>query len=155
MFKKILLALLIVFVIIQLIRPAENISSAAMPRAITAVYPVSDSVQTILKKACYDCHSDNTRYPWYVNIQPVAWWMNDHVMQGRSHLNFSQFGTYKKTKQARKLGQVAKSVTEGWMPIGSYTWIHKDAILSKNESAAVATWANGLAAQIGKDTLSK
>ncbi|MEI8280092.1 MAG: heme-binding domain-containing protein [Bacteroidota bacterium] len=148
MIKKILIGLLVLLVVIQFIRPTKNISTGQNLQDIAVLFPMNDTVQNILKKACYDCHSNNTHYPWYYNIQPVAWWMQDHINEAKDELNFSEFGGYKKKKQNRKLGKVAKSVTEGWMPLDSYTWIHKDANLTKEENTIIVNWAKGLQQQI-------
>lgn len=148
MLKKILIGLLIVLVVIQFIRPAKNQSTAVNAKDITHSFTVPDSVHQILVKACMDCHSDNTRYPWYNNIQPVAWWLNDHVNEGKHELNFDHFGEYTPKRQAKKLAKIAKSVTEGWMPLDSYLWIHKEARLTDGEKKLLADWANNLSGQI-------
>ena len=150
--KRVVVVLLILLVLIQFFHPAKNLAAAKGPNDITKVYTVPDSVDSILEKACYDCHSNNTRYPWYNNIQPVAWWLNNHVHEGKHELNFSEIGTYTKKRQIKKFNKIAKSVTEGWMPLNSYTWIHKDAVLTKDESKTVADWAKNLAAQLTIDS---
>ena len=86
--KKILLLFVIAFIIIQFFRPEKNISAAATSTHISKIFPVTDDVSQILSNSCYDCHSNNTRYPWYNKIQPVAWWMNDHIDEGKDELNF-------------------------------------------------------------------
>jgi len=150
--KRVVVVLLILLVLIQFFHPTKNLATVKGPNDITKVYTVPDSVESILEKACYDCHSNNTRYPWYNNIQPVAWWLNNHVHEGKHELNFSEIGTYTKKRQIKKFNKIAKSVTEGWMPLNSYTWIHKDAVLTKDESNAVADWAKNLAAQLTIDS---
>ena len=151
MVKKILIALVIVLIIIQFIRPAKNISTVPHPQDIHNLYTIPDSIDNIMAVACYDCHSDNTRYPWYNNIQPVAWWLRSHINDGKRHVNFSEFGSYSKSKQRKKLLQVAKTVKNGSMPLNSYTWIHKDAILTPVQKQALIDWATNTAMQI--DTL--
>lgn len=148
MIKKILIALLVILVLIQFIRPAKNVSDAAEPQAITNVYPVPGNVNEILKKACYDCHSNNTRYPWYSNIQPVYWWLNDHIQEGKEELNFSEFGTYNMKRRAKKLKKVAGEVKEGEMPLNSYTWMHKEAVLTQAEIDILVTWSSDLSKKI-------
>ncbi|MBS1586102.1 MAG: heme-binding domain-containing protein [Bacteroidetes bacterium] len=147
MLKKIILFLLAVFIIIQFIRPAKNLAARG-PQHIEAIYPMPDNVKQIMRVACYDCHSDSTRYPWYNRVQPVAWWLNHHVDEAKGELNFSQFGTYSKQKQVKKLQKVKSSVTKGWMPLDSYLWIHKDAKLSPEQAKAIADWADQTIAQI-------
>lgn len=82
-FKKILTALAILFTVIQFIQPARNINGQVLATDITKVATVPDSVQMILKKACYDCHSNNTKYPFYAYIQPIGWLLNNHIVEGK------------------------------------------------------------------------
>jgi hypothetical protein len=154
MLKKILLVLLAVLVIIQFIRPAKNISTAAPTGDISTVYPVPDSVHKILVKACYDCHSNNTVYPWYSTIQPVYWWMNNHITEGKKHLNFDEFAAQTPQKKAKWIRHIYEQVDSNEMPLDSYTWIHKDAILSKEEKDLVINWAQAIYAQM-PDSLKK
>lgn len=141
MLKKILLALLAIFVIIQFFRPAKNQSAGPHANNIETKYAVPADVKNILERACYDCHSNNTKYPWYNNIQPVAWWLSAHVKDGKEELNFDEF-TNKSTRfQYRKLEEVEEQVREGEMPLPSYTIIHKDAILTEAEKNALYAWA--------------
>ncbi len=147
-FKTILVVLLIVLIIIQFFHPAKNISTAHSPNDIAVVYNEPDNVRTILNKACNDCHSNNTRYPWYNNIQPVAWWLNDHVQEGKHELNFNEFGTYPIRRQYHKLEDVTDEVKEGDMPLGSYTLIHTGARLTDEEKATLTNWANSIRATI-------
>ena len=146
--KKVLLGLLALLVIIQFIRPEKNINTAVTALDMNVMYPIPDSVAQVLQKACYDCHSDNTRYPWYNNIQPVAWWLNDHITDGKKELNFSEYGKRTLPKQAKKLKKIAKEIQEGDMPLSSYTLIHKDAVLTDAEKKMLIDWATGLSQQI-------
>ena len=135
-------------VFIQFIHPAKNVDTTTTPQDITIMYPMPDSVHVILQKACYDCHSNTTRYPWYNNVEPVAFWLNNHIKEGKQHLNFSEFGSYPVAKQVKRLKNTAKEVEEGGMPLNSYLWIHKDAVLTPAEKNMVISWANGLAQRI-------
>lgn len=155
MIKRILIILLAVLVIIQFFHPAKNMATDMSANDITKVYTVPENVHQILQKSCYDCHSNNTSYPWYNNMQPVAWWLHNHITEGKQHLNFSEFGGYDKTKQAKKLKGVAKTVNEGEMPLGSYLWIHTDAKLSDDQKKIVADWASGLSQQISSGAVTK
>lgn len=148
MARKILMLLFAALVIIQFLRPSENTSNGVEPYEISARYHVPQNVYISLQKACFDCHSNTTKYPWYFNIQPFAWWMQHHVNDGKKHLNFSEFGSYTKKRKLKKLNEIKESVTEGWMPIDSYLWIHKNAKLTKNETDAIASWADSLSKQI-------
>ena len=143
-FKRILIALLIIFIAIQFIRPAKNRSEGISANDISTKYPVPDSVQAILKVACYDCHSNNTKYPWYAEIQPVAWWLNNHIKDGKSGLNFSEFTSYRIKKQFHRLDDINKQVKKNEMPLSSYTLIHTDAKLTEGQKLAIAAWATSI-----------
>jgi Haem-binding domain len=148
MIKKIAYVLLVVLVIIQFFHPARNISTEKSPNDITNKYVVPASVQEILNTSCYDCHSNNTVYPWYANIQPVAWWLADHVNEGKRELNFSEFITYSPKKAHHKLEEVIEQTKEGEMPLQSYTIIHQNTKLSEAQKLEIATWADGLRKEI-------
>ena len=146
--KKILIALLGVFIIIQLIKPVKNQSEAVTPNDIFANFKSENSTKQLIRTSCYDCHSNNTVYPWYAEIQPLAWWLADHVKEGKSELNFSEFASYKPKKADHKLEEVIEMIQEGEMPLKSYTLIHGNAKLSDGQKKAIITWAEGLRSQI-------
>jgi len=148
MIKKIAIGLLVALVIIQFFRPARNISPEKSPNDITNKYAVPASVQEIMKTSCTDCHSNNTVYPWYANIQPVAWWLADHVNEGKRELNFSEFSSYSPKKAHHKLEEVIEMVKEGEMPLQSYTIIHQNAKLSEPQKQELVNWADGLMKEI-------
>ena len=144
MLKKILKRsfqiLLLIFIIIQFIRPAKNKSEGISSNDISKIYPVPENVEKILKTSCYDCHSNNTVYPWYATIQPVAWWLDDHIQEGKKELNFSEFASYRIGRQYRKLDEINKEVKEDAMPLDNYLWIHKYAKLDDQQKLALASW---------------
>ena len=140
--KKIVLLLLVVFVAIQFIQPARNKNGQVLPTDISKVYTLPKQVQSVLKNACYDCHSNNTSYPWYSNIQPGGWWLASHIKEGKSELNFSEFGDYSSRRQRSKLNSIAKTIEDGTMPFPSYTLIHSEARLTKEEKTLIINWAN-------------
>lgn len=139
--KKILVGAFVVFVLIQFMRPARNINSQLLPSDISNLVPLPDSVKSLLHTACYDCHSNNTRYPWYANLQPMGWLLADHIKDGKAELNFDEFGSYSKRRQLSKLKAIGTSVKDGSMPIASYTWMHRDAKLSAENKASIIDWA--------------
>jgi hypothetical protein len=157
--KKILIVLLIIFVLIQFIRPAKNQSTVLSSTDITTKFPVPDSVQQILKVACNDCHTNNTRYPWYAEVQPVAWWLNNHIQDGKRALNFSEFTSYRIRKQFHRLDDIDEQIKKNEMPLPSYTWIHKDAILTERQKLTLANWTqtlrDSMRAQYPPDSLLK
>nr|MBC7611843.1 heme-binding domain-containing protein [Pseudopedobacter sp.] len=142
--KIIVLVLFIFLIAIQFFQPAPNQSKQVEKMAITKIVQVPQKVQMILSVACYDCHSNNTRYPWYANIQPGGWWLASHIKEGKSQLNFDEFGSYSNRRQQSKLKSIINSIDDGTMPLSSYTLIHKDAILSKEDKMSLKNWANAL-----------
>jgi len=143
-FKTIGWLLLIALVVIQFFHPKKNIHEGDQPNAISKKFPVSADVKMILDKACMDCHSNNTRYPWYNNIQPVAWWLNNHVIDGKKELNFDEYANRRPRFQYRRMEQTIDLIKKGEMPLDSYTWTHKDAILSEEEKAKLFDWAQSV-----------
>lgn len=141
--KKILIGLAVILVAIQFFRPEKN-NSGDDTQSITTVYPTPDNVQTILKTSCYDCHSNKTAYPWYNNIQPVAWWLHHHIDEGKGELNFSAFASYAPRRQYRKFTEIKEQLEEGEMPLTSYTLIHRNAILSEEQKSTVIKWSESL-----------
>ena len=139
--NKILLAIGIIFIAIQFIQPAHNENSRASATDISKIVSIPDSVQSILNNACYDCHSNNTSYPWYSNIQPMGWLMANHISEGKEALNFSVFGSYSPRKQLSKLNGIANSIKDDIMPLSSYKLMHKNARLSANEKTLFINWA--------------
>ena len=103
-----------------------------------------------MEVSCNDCHTNNTDYPWYTNIQPVGWWMQWHVNDGKRHVNYEEFASYTPKRQYKKLEETAEMVKEGEMPLGSYLWIHHDAKLSEQQKQLFIHWATQLKDSIGK-----
>ncbi|HRR07229.1 MAG TPA: heme-binding domain-containing protein [Rhodothermales bacterium] len=143
MAKKVTAGILTILVVIQFIRPTKN-DTGDETKSISTQFPVPANVQVILKRACNDCHSNKTVYPWYSNIQPLGWWLNDHVNEGKRELNFSAFASYRPAKQFHKLEEISKVLKKGEMPLDSYTWIHKDAVLGNAKKKALMDWAESL-----------
>ena len=150
--RTILYVLLAAFVIAQFFRPARNEGVLRGPNHIATVYPVPEPVENILQKACYDCHSNHTRYPWYANIQPTGWWLSHHIKEGKEHLNFSEFASLPEAKRAHKLEEVMEQIEKGEMPLTSYTLIHRDANLTAAEKQTLIEWARPGAAKAEKRT---
>ena len=139
--KKIILGFAFLLVLIQFFRPEKNIATAPSANNFAKKYNTPNEVKVILDKACNDCHSNNTKYPWYANFQPVAWWLDHHVDEGKGEINFDEFLTYPAKKARHKMEEVNEMVKEGEMPLNSYTWIHKDAVLTQAEKLVLAEWA--------------
>lgn len=141
--KKAGLILLFLFGLFQFYpRPEKNISPVEAKNSIEKLFPIPDSVLTILKTACYDCHSNNTRYPWYSNIQPVALFLNKHIVEGKKELNFDEFGNYTERRQQSKLKAIAYQVRDGEMPLYSYKLMQSEARLQKRDIQIIINWIN-------------
>jgi hypothetical protein len=147
MLRKILWILAGLLLVMQLIRPNQTnppVDAAADLRQ--AARPPAE-VMTIIKDACYDCHSNETVYPWYSQVAPVSWWVNDHIAEGREKLNFSEFGNLGAEDRAEAMEESAEEVREGKMPLPSYTWLgmHPKANLSDAQRQTLVAWfeANG------------
>jgi hypothetical protein len=143
MLKKIFIFLLIVFVAIQFVRPARN-NSGNTGMDIRRTYAVPDSVGRILDRACNDCHSNTTRYPWYAEVQPVAWWLNSHIKDGKRHLNLNNFLASRVAFQKKRMEDCIEQIDKGEMPLNSYLWIHKDAVLSDEDKETLKEWCRGV-----------
>jgi len=134
--------LVTVLIIIQFIHRDHNEDRVKPVNNIDQLYTVPANVGAILKKSCYDCHSDYTNYPWYAQLQPFRYLLDRHIRGGKAELNFNEFGAYSSRKQRSKLRAIGESLEEGSMPLSSYTLIHKDAIVSKKDKALLMNWVN-------------
>lgn len=139
--KKILVGLLIVLVALQFYRPEKNIAKENHVSAFMQETNPPNEVSTILKNSCFDCHSNNTRYPWYNNIAPVSFWLADHIEEGKSELNFSEWASYSAKKKDHKLEELYEETERKSMPLKEYTWTHKEAKLTNAQIEAVVKWA--------------
>lgn len=135
-----MLAIAIVFIAIQFIQPARNKSGQLLSTDISKMVNIPKNVEAVLKNACYDCHSNNTNYPWYVNIQPMGWMMARHIKNGKEKLNFSEFGSYSTRRKISKLKGIADQIKDNDMPLSSYEMMHKNARLSHSEKTLVMNW---------------
>lgn len=139
--KKIILTLLMVFVAMQFYRPEKNISQGNHSIIFLEETNPPDGVKSILRESCFDCHSDNTIYPWYDNIAPVSYWLADHIKEGKEHLNFSDWKNYSRGEKERKFEELIDEVSEGKMPLKEYKWTHDNAKLSQKQIDNVVSWA--------------
>ena len=153
MIKKILKIVLIIvvlgLVISQFIRPERFSTSEVTKDDISNVLKVPDDVQKILKRSCFDCHSNHTVWPWYTNVSPVNWLVYDDVNTGRHKMNFSEWGKLSVSKQSTKLQNISDNVKDGSMPLPKYLLIHRDAVLSQQEKDILSKWADAQADSLG------
>ena len=139
--KKTGLAVLIVLTGIQFIQPVRNENGQALPTDISKTISIPSNVRLVLQTACYDCHSNKTNYPWYANIQPMGRLLANHIEDGKAELNFNEFGSYSQRRQLSKLKSIASQVKDDEMPLASYTMLHKNARLTKEQKALIIDWA--------------
>lgn len=134
--RRTLTALLVLTLAIQFIpvkptNPPERGALIVPPR-----------VESIMQRACYDCHSNRTVWPWYSKVAPVSWWVINHVNDGRRHLNFSEWQPLPAEKRREQLGEILEEVEEGEMPLASYVLGHPEARLSQADLQALREWIN-------------
>ena len=139
--KIVVIILIIAFIVIQFIRPIKNAGEEIAANQITAVQQVPDTLQQLMKVSCNDCHSNTTHYPWYSKIQPIAWFLDDHIVEGKKELNFSEFANYPTYRRYKKFKEIGKEVKDGDMPIFSYTVLHRDASLNADQKLLIVNWA--------------
>lgn len=139
--RNIAIAIGIILVMLQFVRPALNLGSVEGKDDISHTVAVPAEIQAIFKRSCNDCHSNSTVYPWYANVQPIGLWLQHHVDEGKAELNFSAFNLYSDKRKAHKMEEIVEMVESHEMPLNSYTWIHKEAILSTDDKIALKEWA--------------
>ncbi len=144
LFKKNFLFLLIVFVGIQFMPTTRNQRNEVLEIDFFKTFGAPNNIQNLFKNSCYDCHSNNTNYPWYNKIQPVSWLLEHHIKEGKKELNFSEFGGYSKRRQKSKLKSIKNQIEKNEMPLSSYIFIHKDAKLSENDKKLIYNWLDEL-----------
>ncbi|MDD7913318.1 heme-binding domain-containing protein [Polaribacter ponticola] len=142
--KIILLILLVAFVGVQFIPTERNQTNIVPVTDFMLVNNVPNNIKNKLQVSCYDCHSNNTKYPWYNKIQPVAWFLEEHIKDGKKELNFSEWESLSNRRKASKLRSIIKQIESGEMPLNSYTLIHKDAKFSKKETNEIINFITQL-----------
>ncbi len=138
--KRILLGLLILLVVAQFIRPDYSNPPVDSSQDFIQVHNPPSEIASMIKSACYDCHSHETVYPWYSQVAPVSWWTVHHVEEGREHLNFSVWTTYNAKKKAHKMEECHEEMEKGAMPLQGYDLMHADAKLSASQKEALVNY---------------
>ena len=142
--KKIWKTLAIVLVVIQFI-PYSIKNEERDPAAdLFTVESASPAITSLLKSACYDCHSQEASKPWYAYVAPVKFWVNLHTRGGRQHMDFSKWGTLSAEKRNHKLEECIEMIQDKKMPLNSYAWMHKEAQLSEDQRTQLVAFFNGL-----------
>lgn len=138
--KRIVLLIVVVFIGIQFVPTTYNQSDTLLETDISNTFDIPSKIQTLLENSCYDCHSNNTYYPWYNNIQPMSWMMERHIKNGKKELNFSEFGAYSKRRKKSKIKSIINQIKDDEMPLSSYTLLHRNAILSESDKLLIINW---------------
>lgn len=131
--KKILVILLVVFIFIQFF-PIDKNNPVPTPQTdFLVIKKTPENTTKLIRNGCYDCHSNESKYPWYSNIQPIGWFLKNHIDEGKKHLNFSTFATYEPKRQAHKLYEAIEMIEKGEMPLDSYILGHPEAKFTATE----------------------
>ena len=125
----------------QFIRPDRTNPAADETKDFATISGPNSAIVPLIRKACYDCHSSETRWPWYSNIAPVSWFVADDVHEARRHLNFSFWGAYPPHRRASALDHIRDEVSSGDMPMRTYLVMHPDARLTQSERDSIVSWA--------------
>jgi hypothetical protein len=140
--------ILAALIVIQFFQPERNQTKAATENDIFFQIETDQLVKKNIVNACYDCHSNHTRYPFYANIAPISWMMNKHIVEGKEQLNFSEWGKYDKRQQLKLIDEICEVMTTGEMPLKSYTFMHSSAILNDTEMENICAWTERAAEEI-------
>jgi len=146
--KWAVIVLALIFVLIQVVRPARTNPPVDESKTLQATANVPPEVGAILERSCNDCHSSKTIWPWYSEVAPASWYLAFHVNEGRRELSFSEWGTYQPKKAAQKLEEICEQVEAGEMPIKSYVPLHPQARLSDADKQVLCNWTTQERARI-------
>ena len=140
--KIVVIVLALAFIAIQFVRPNRTNPPEDQAQTMEASMTIPEDVRMILGRSCSDCHSNRTVYPWYSNVSPFSWFLDNHIREGRGELNVSEWNTYETRKKIRKLDKICQEVEDGEMPLPSYLWIHWDAKMKPSDVLTLCNWAN-------------
>jgi len=130
----------VIFVLIQFIRIDTANPESNANNDFLKLTGASVEIGNVLKNSCYDCHSYQTRYPWYANLAPVSWMLKNHIDEARKHLNFSKWGEYSMDKQNSLIEECVEEIQGDEMPLTSYTLMHSNAKLSSGSKQILVEW---------------
>ena len=138
--KIIVIIMFTAFIAIQFFRPDFTNPPVVQSETLENTTLVPENVLAILNRSCKDCHSNETVYPWYSKIQPGAWFLDDHIKEGRKEMNLSVWNTYEARRKKHKLEEICEQVESKAMPLPSYLWIHRDAAMSDDDIKTLCDW---------------
>ena len=140
MIKKIAIGFIVLLVIIQFFRIDKTNPTIIQENDFISITNPPENIKNLLKTSCYDCHSNQTTYPWYTNVAPISWWVKQHINEAREELNFSEWGTFTEKRKKHKLEEVYEEVEEGEMPLKSYLIAHSEAKLTTEQKNELVAW---------------
>jgi hypothetical protein len=146
--RVILVSVAIIIIAIQFIPSGIPGNREEDEKSIVHSGLVTEPVLSMIKRSCFDCHSNQVNLPWYSQIAPVSWLLASHINEGKEHLNFSEWEDYNKRKKIRMLGDIGEEVRTGKMPLKSYLRIHRDARLNDEAAAALVKWSEEASARL-------
>jgi hypothetical protein len=148
---KIAGALLVALLLLQFFQPDKNNNPVDPELDMLILTSPSEEIASMLKNACYDCHSGQTVYPWYSKISPVSWYLQKHIHDGKEEMNYSDFGSLDKVEKIGALSKACDVVDAGTMPLQSYGLIHKDARFTQEQKEAFCSWTEEEALKMMRD----
>ena len=139
--RRFLAAAAALALVLQAVRFPRNLGERHGAQSLERQHALPAEIDQLLSRACYDCHSDRTVYPWYANVQPMGWLIEKHVIDGKARLNFSNFARLDAEAAAHHFQEIVEVVERHEMPLPSYLWLHPEAQLSDAEQASLIAWA--------------
>jgi hypothetical protein len=139
-----LLLILVVFAVIQFFRPSKNSEPTELAKILPTDMNANSEVTKILATSCFDCHSNCTNYPWYADIQPIGWWMSNHIQEGKKAINFSDFENLGLIRRRSKLESILKQIQQDKMPLSSYMKLHPESRLNEQQKRIITDWVKSL-----------
>ncbi len=150
-FKRIGLGLVVILIVLQFFQPDRDQTPVDPELDLLTVASPPDQIADLIRNACYDCHSNQTDYPWYDKISPVSWYLHQHIKKGREELNFSEYGSLEQASKIRLLDEFYEVLEDGDMPLRSYTLIHREARLSAEEIDELCSWSEQEALKVMRE----
>lgn len=139
--KIAVIVLVLSFAALQFVRPNFTNPPVVESETVAASTSVPHDVQSILARSCNDCHSNTSKFPWYSQVSPFSWFLADHIEDGRHDLNFDSWNTYNREKKMHKLDEICEQVEKGFMPLGEYLWLHREAVMTEADKTILCDWA--------------